>query len=430
MTILKLTKIFFVIVLLLLVTAFGIAFAMLEKQPIAITQGYQQVDDADSVNALLGQLRYITRQRYSPQEVSMSYPQINSLLGFVQRALPEFSGELVMQENAASLRTTYQIKFAGLTRYINLQGQLESAKGVKLSEVKIGQVPVPGNWVMALIKTAINLRSNSNLGDLAVMQVSEVEIKTDAISVSLVPIHDFLVKLNQIKNGLSGGDNEALRLRIVYYLAFLAELDIPQDKPGLSLVDFIGPLFQRAQERNIGSSPEVQNEAALLALAIYTGHHRLANFIGEVQPIPGKVVLPRYRPMLSQRSDLTQHFVISAAIKILSQQGISSAIGEFKELMDRAEGGSGFSFADLAADMAGVKLAVAALSPNSALKVQSSLASATSESVFFASIEGLPEGVSKEQFASQYQHVNSKAYLAMLQLINGRLDALSLYQAN
>lgn len=400
---------------------------MLEKQPTAISLGHQQVDDADSVNALLAQLRQITRKRYSSQDVTMSYPQINSLLGFMQRAVPEFSGTLLTEQDKVTLQTSYEIELAGWRRYINLQGQLQSAPGIKLQNVKVGRLPIPGDWVISLVTSAINLKTSSDLGDLAVQQVSKVDIDSAAISVSLVPIHDFLVTLNQIKNGLSGGDNEALRIRIVYYLAFLAELDIPQDKPGLSLLDFIRPLFERAQQRNVGSSAALQNEAALLALAIYTGHHRLANFIGEVQPFPGKVVLPRYRPMLAKRSDLTQHFVISSAIKILSQQGVSSAIGEFKELMDRAEGGSGFSFADLAADLAGVKLAVAALSPDSAETIQAVLASATSESVFFPAIDGLPEGLSKNQFANQYQNVDSQAYRAMLTVINTRLDALPLY---
>lgn len=400
---------------------------MLEKQPTAISLGYQQVEDADSVNALLDQLRQITQKRYSPQDVSMSYPQINSLLGFMQRAVPEFSGTLLTEQDKVTLKTSYEVKLAGWTRYINLQGQLQSAPGIKLQNVKIGHLPIPGDWVIALVTTAINLKTSSDLGDRAVQQVSKIVINSAAISVSLVPIHDFLVTLKQIKNGLSGGDNEALRIRIVYYLAFLAELDIPQDKPGLSLLDFIRPLFERAKQRNVGSSAALQNEAALLALAIYTGHHRLANFIGEVQPIPGKVVLPRYRPMLAKRSDLTQHFVISSAIKILSQQGVSSAIGEFKELMDRAEGGSGFSFADLAADMAGVKLAVAALSPDSAEIIQVALASASSESVFFPAIDGLPEGLSKRQFSNQYQSVDSEAYRAMLTVIHARLDELSLY---
>ena len=48
---------------------------------------------------------------------------------------------------------------------------------------------------------------------------------------------------------------------------------------------------------------------------------------------------------------------MSAGIKLIADSGISFAAGEFKELLDALSGGSGFSFADLAADRAGTHFA-------------------------------------------------------------------------
>jgi hypothetical protein len=60
--------------------------------------------------------------------------------------------------------------------------------------------------------------------------------------------------------------------------------------------------------------------------------------------------------MLGGRQDLRLHFIVSLGIKVIADSGISFAAGEFKELLDALSGGSGFSFADLAADRAGPTL--------------------------------------------------------------------------
>ncbi len=48
-----------------------------------------------------------------------------------------------------------------------------------------------------------------------------------------------------------------------------------------------------------------------------------------------RIVKGGLKPVLANRKDLSLHFIFSAAIKLLSEQGISVAVGEFKELMDK-----------------------------------------------------------------------------------------------
>ncbi|TRY32909.1 hypothetical protein [Aliiglaciecola sp. M165] len=395
---------------------------ILESQPNVIVSAHQQVDDADTVNQLLTQLKQVTRRRFVEQNVTFTKPQVNSLLGFMQRAIPEFSGHFDSDLKRASIQFSYHVPL--IKRYINLNAELVSAEGISLENVSLGNIPVSGNLALWLMSAVVNQHTNSHIGDEALSLVKVVRTEPEGITIVLYPIHNFLMRLNEIQNGLAGADDEELRLRVTHYLAYLSELKIPQHRPGLSLADFLKPLFEHAQNRNVLSTPVQENEAALLALAVYTGHHRMANFIGDVQPYEGRVSAPRYRPMLAGRSDLTQHFVISAAIKILSEQGISTAIGEFKELMDRAPGGSGFSFADLAADLAGIELALVAIDPRYAEQVQMMLAKTNDESVFFPSIDDLPEGLSKDEFAQQFDTVESDAYLKKLSEIYQRLNRL------
>jgi hypothetical protein len=183
-------------------------------------------------------------------------------------------------------------------------------------------------------------------------------------------------------------------------------------------------LMSASFEQDDGVSAALENEAAIMALAIYAGHRRFSNMVGDlsfaVAPIPTAI----QKPVLANREDLSLHFIFSAAIKLLSEQGISIAVGEFKELMDRGEGGSGYSFVDLAADMAGANFAALAVQAETAKAVQNLLSSNPNEMMFFPSIVGLVEGMSKAQFKQKYSNIESEAYNEVLSEIKMRLAML------
>jgi hypothetical protein len=63
-------------------------------------------------------------------------------------------------------------------------------------------------------------------------------------------------------------------------------------------------------------------------------------------------------PTMQRRHDSAQHFGVSAALVAIAGPEAARAAGVVKELSDSRQGGSGFSFADLCADMAGVRFAV------------------------------------------------------------------------
>ena len=172
------------------------------------------------------------------------------------------------------------------------------------------------------------------------------------------------------------------------------------------------------------SSAALENEAAIMALAIYAGHRRFSTLFGDLSIALDPVPTVQAKPLLASRQDLSLHFIFSAAIKLLSEQGISIAVGEFKELMDRGEGGSGYSFVDLAADMAGANFAALAVDPNSAEKLQNIMSLEPNELLFFPSIEGLEEGMSKSQFKQRYTDIESNKYIGVVKNIESRIERL------
>lgn len=129
---------------------------------------------------------------------------------------------------------------------------------------------------------------------------------------------------------------------------------------------------------------------------------------------------------LAGRADLAQHFLYSASIQILSDNELSFAVGEWKEMSDTLQGGSGFSFVDLLADQTGISMVkLIEIQPE---KLQQLAPKIQQEAYFFPNIHGLPEGLSEQQFATQYQHNQSPRYQQMQTEIKRRLNVTRLYQ--
>jgi len=224
------------------------------------------------------------------------------------------------------------------------------------------------------------------------------------------------------------GDADLVR---VYYerLADIGERDTSRwDGP---VGRYLVPLFALARERSASADPVVENQAAILALAMYCGTLAFENLIGKVRkPSRHRRHWPRCRRnTLAGRHDLMLHFVYSAALKLAAESGLAFAVGEFKELLDSSRGGSGFSFADLAADRAGIRLAETALdSEAGARHVQAALAGAADESVYFPDISGLAEGLDEQAFRRDYRSLDDPAYRAAVDGLDDRISRLPAYR--
>lgn len=400
----------------------------IDREPIVNQHNKAVLDNAESVRDLIHQLKASLRSRYSQQHIIVTHEQLNSLVGLLQRAVPQFAGQVDVTEQASTLNASLTLPENPIGNFVNLKVVVEPGDKLNLERVSVGGVTLPGSLALFLFKTIGNMVTESEVASELVAHVEGVEMFPSSVMITVQPLDSLLKKLNTFKNGISVNKNEQLRLRTAYYLKHLTKIPVARNNPRLSLVNYMAPLFDEANRQSVIGEPADENAAAILALAVYTGHHRLANFIGDIQPSEKRAALPRFRPMLAGRRDLTQHFVLSAAIKILSDQGISAAIGEFKELMDRGRGGSGYSFIDLAADMAGVRFAELATDPDNATAFQKLISQNGSESLFFPSLDGLPEDLDKQKFVQDYGHVDSPKYKHTVEDIESRLEQLQVYQ--
>lgn len=424
----KLFKYISFLLLLLAFVVFGLFVTAIESAPTVVTHSGEQVNQAESVKELMTQLRDSVKNRTHKQTIDISQDQLNSLVGFAQRAHEKINGQVHIAADSTRILASYQLPNNPFGQYLNIDILLLPGSGIRVEYIKFGSVKIPGNLALQTLIHFANWYTSSDIASQFVKQVEFVSMSKRQIQLTVLPLAQFLRELNDVKQGVGGNSDEAMRLRTAFYLQQLSLLNVGKRLSPQSLSEYIGAMFSFAKARSNYETAPKENEAAIMALAIYAGHHRFANLVGDVQPQKGKVAMPNAKPTLANRTDLNQHFIFSAAIKILSEQGLSIAIGEFKELMDRSDDGSGFSFVDLAADFAGVEFAITATHPTTAILLQNTLAGTADELLFFPNIHDLPEGLSKTEFNREFTAVDSPEYLKMVQSINHRIANLAIHQ--
>ena len=130
-------------------------------------------------------------------------------------------------------------------------------------------------------------------------------------------------------------------------------------------------------------------------------------------------------PTMFGRHDLAQHFFVSAALTAVLGAKAADAAGVAKELLDAQEGGSGFSFADLAADMGGVHFASRLIeSPERAKAIGKRFRVAD----YAIGPKGLDEDLAMKDFEKKYGGTGDERYKKKRREIKSRIEALPGYE--
>ncbi|RLA48911.1 MAG: hypothetical protein DRQ97_02630 [Gammaproteobacteria bacterium] len=315
--------------------------------------------------------------------------------------------------------------------YLNLVFQVEqSSEGINIDRLSIGPLNLPGRWLLPLIAYLADTVLQDQQASLLLASVRGFRIEGDTALLRVQPPSDVKAQFKQAVKTLQAsrfppGEQE----RVVQYYEYLVRLAEQGDHSGRSLSAYLTPLMVAAANRRERSSAVAENRAVIWALTIYFSYGEFETLVGDLVSSQRALVRPPSGVTLGGRRDLMAHFIYSAGITLATQQGIGIAAGEFKELLDSGNGGSGFSFADLAADRAGVQFVTTATSNEpAARRLQQGIVANNSEAAFFPDISGLAEGLSDVQFRRQYGSTQSENYRKQVALIDQRIARLPVYQ--
>jgi hypothetical protein len=313
--------------------------------------------------------------------------------------------------------------------YINLSLIFKPKNNLfELESCQIGQLKIPTIIINPIISQAHQILLKGELYNSFwnnTRAIKQIIITKKAISFYYDINPSTLKELEEKGRSFLIPDEHQKKLVVYYNHLFILTQKYKYNKN--ASLDLLKALFAFAQNNtNKSGNPVLENTIALQILSLYTINQRLDPFLKpeyrETIKLPARTKL-----LFHNRLDSVKHFFVSAALTVSGGSKFASFIGLAKEI-DDSQTGSGFSFADLAADKAGVRFGEHAIASfKEAILFQKKISTIQHEKELIPSISNLPEGIKEIEFKRQYKDLDSKAYELIDTEINKRLNQCRLY---
>lgn len=349
------------------------------------------------------------------RSIQLDEAELNRLLNYAVelRRVSGIAAELT--PGLATLSATLTVPANPFGRYLNITAEVaEAPGGIQIQGLQLGSLPLPGalaNWTARRIHTL--LRHDDTYAAMA-EAFSQISFDENQATLDYRWNPELLTRMERKSVELLIAPEDQARM-----LAYAEHLNavLKQHPQGstIPLISVVSPLFTHALQA--GGDARVENRAALTALAAYLGGVSLPRlFAGDQRSI---YRAPPVLLSLHGRRDFAEHFTISAALSINGGSRLANAIGLFKEEEDAGKG-SGFSFTDLAANRAGVRLGERATG-DAAARVRQQLAAAHNDTDLLPDFRDLPEFMPQAEFDRRFGPVGSARYQKIIDLIDTRL---------
>jgi hypothetical protein len=403
------------VLLILLLAAGGLLIAVVDNKPL--------VSRSETISPIaVAQARWLFStndprrlQAGDARRTAIPAALIDEGINYIASRFLRGRGSLVLAEDSAEIRLSLHLPYVPGERFLNLSGTLREAKGEpRLAAARLGTLPVPPAVVEFFIAQAIGVAGFEQEWQLARKAISSLEFDPQRQRVVVAYIWEPAL-LDRARN-FAINPQDVARIRSAHEsLAALLDHKAPGSR--MALPEVLKSLL------NVGGADQAENRrAALLALAAYLSEKNLAHVIPEAQN------WPRIRPVmltLVGRYDSAQHFAISSALAAWAGEPIADAIGVYKEMLDSRRG-SGFSFADLAADRAGTRFGEQLT--HHPERIDRLLTSGFSDHNIAPALNDLPEYLSEREFRRRFGGPGNPAYQQMLSEIERRLNKIPLYE--
>ncbi len=413
--------------------------ALLLGIPLALAwTAYQAIDNApllaQSTGFIPGRIAHAQRLlgRIDPRKtppgalrtVQLSEDDLNLAVAYIASRNPKTRAQVVLQDGQATLRASTFLPPNPFGDYLNIQAVLRETPGMPaLEQLQLGRLSVPPRIANLLLRFGLwrlQTRPGMAWGTTAADSIHHVGVRNGVLSVQFA-WNDALPA--QLQAALVPAE---VQTRLQAYQGRLVEIAAAPGPRALALGALVQPLFELSTQRSDDkNSLADEHRAALIALAFYVN----GKGIGALLPAARDWPRPAPRNVtLGGRGDTAQHFSISAALAATAGSPLADMVGVYKEL-DDAQGGSGFSFNDLAADRAGTRLGELATGGAAAqLSLQKRLAQGLSDADLLPKVSDLPEDLQAADFQKRFGGVDGPGYKKMATEIERRIAALGLYR--
>jgi hypothetical protein len=290
-----------------------------------------------------------------------------------------------------------------------------------ITKFKVGKLLLPAKLAAWVIDGVIQNTALREYYILATQPIETVAIDQEKVTITYYSSAETWRQAREFLSESSTNPAQAV------YQKKLAEVVANHDPEWrLSLAELLQPMFQLAFNRSTLENAIEENRLVIFTVNDYVNRQQIPKLLDVSGAKPaGK---PQYSPFMYKRIDLAQHFIGAAALTASVNGKLAKVVGEQKELSD-ADGGSGFSFIDLAADKAGTRFGeIATSTPENARRIQKAMSGIRSYSEFMPDPRDLPEKMDAEEFRARFGAINSPEYQKISKEIDARIAALSIYQ--
>lgn len=356
--------------------------------------------------------------------IELSQEDLNLAANYLLNRYSQSAATIELKNNKVRVNVTMTLPENRIGRYVNISFRLGNENDGELpgiTKFKAGKLLLPAKLAAFVIDNIIRHTFLNEYFILATRPIKAVHIDEQKVAITYYSSTETLI---QARNFLTSG-NSTNHPAMTLYQQKLAGIIARHDPEWrLSLAELLQPLFALAYQRSTLETAIEENRMVIFTVNDYVNKTETSRFLSSpLLKSAGK----NYPAFLYKRIDLAQHFIGSAALTASVNGQVAKVAGEEKELSD-AQGGSGFSFVDLAADKAGTRFGeMATSSPANARGIQKAMSAIKDYSDFMPDPRDLPENMSEVDFKARYQSVNSAAYQTLSKQIDARIAALPIY---
>ena len=364
-------------------------------------------------------------------ETSLSNQELSAISGLISGFTPRLKARLAVNRFGMIMAGSVNLPLSEHA-YLNIVCMVEPGySGAEFGDCEVGRIPVPSFVSFFIIKQVTRIVFSDEVAETTHQILTTITLSEDHISFRATKPDDFYAQVKESVDSASDivsatkglVSNDVLREKVQEYLYKLDKAEFNSNE----LAERVGFVMTLASVDTISDGqPALYNQAALWALSVKYGNPGFADFLN-IEKSNVKQELLR----IKGREDLSLHFLYSATLEQVSLESLGLGIGEFKEFLDSGSGGSGFSFADMAADIAGLEFAkyITGTAEN-AERAQTLLSGKANERLFFPAINDLLEGLSYDKLVEVIGEKGSKEYNKAIARVEDRVRKVPLYNKN
>jgi len=406
-------RIFVVAALALPIAALAAIWMCFDDQPLVVQRADLSMDTYEKAQQFM--------ETHDPRTagagvrtIVASQDEVNLVLSSVARRFNNAAVHAVLRAGVARVQASVATPSSPFGSWLNFDAVLRETQGVPTFEkLKIGSLPVPAFVAEFALEKAVARFGATEKGRIAQDMVKSVALLDSQVRVVYEWREDLVDRARAAL--VPREDQERFR---AYSERLFKVVTNSGRQQSITVAELLPPMFLLAKQRSAKGDAAKENRAAIITLAFFAFGRDLSAIIPAAAQWPAPVPL---QVTLYDREDAAQHFLVSAALAAEGGSALSNAIGVYREMDDsrRTGTGKGFSFQDLAADVAGTRLGT--LAAGSPQRLQQALSPGIKESDIMPTIKDLPEEIPEAVFKKKYGGIGSPAYNNILADIEARV---------